>query len=143
MALAPLRAEAFLYPQMFSRDDPATRMDEGRTALDEGRLDDAAMAFTQAINTLDLDPPEMAEAYELRGGVRLQQGLAHQALADFRRSIEIAPGRATAFVGRARAWLSMDAAEQALNDLAAARQRCPDCPAVIELEKEFDFAPIP
>jgi len=143
VAMAPSTARAFLYPQLFHHDNAAALAAEAETARAEGRLDDAAKAYTLAINTGDLDPADMAAAYEGRGRVRLSQDDPHQALADFRRSIEIAPSRAGGFLGRARTWLLLGQPEQAAQDVDSAATRCTDCPEMDELRALLAAPPAP
>ncbi|BBD06946.1 hypothetical protein [Desulfovibrio ferrophilus] len=126
-AMTPVRAEAFLYPQMFIHENPAQLVKQGDQAASNNQWDEAVQAYSKAINTGDLDPVDMAAAYEKRGELWLKLEKPHQALADFRRSIEIAPGRATAFLARAKAWLAIGAKAQAQADTAVARRLCPDC----------------
>ena len=135
--LAPCRAEAFLYPQMFHREDPAEYMRRADAALAEGKAQEAVDAYTVAINTGDLDPPDAAAAYERRGRAWLALERTHQALADLRRSIEIAPGRASAFAWRARAWEALGAADAALRDADAAVDACPGCAAPLALRAQL------
>lgn len=125
--LFPCKADAFLYPQMFSRDNPMEIMRQADAALADKAMQAAVDLYTAAINTGDLDPPDAAVAYERRGRAWLALGRPHQTLADLRRSIELAPQRASAFAWRARAWEALDMSEEALRDADAAVHACPGC----------------
>lgn len=124
--LTPMRAQAFLYPQMFSPINATERKEQADAAFALRQWDKAVMLYTDALNTGDLPPKQKAIAYENRGRCRLAVNKPHQALADFRRSIEVFPGRASAFAARALAWQGIGALEQAVQDAHRALKLAPD-----------------
>lgn len=136
-ALAPQRAEAFLYPQMFEHKDARTIRDRADEALAAKAFQEAVDLYTEAANTGDLDPADAAAAYEGRGRAWLALERPRQALADLRRSVEIAPGRASALVWRARAWLALGARKQAMEDAEDAVRACPECPQALLLRADL------
>ncbi len=132
-APAPGRAQdgpmiPLLTPRL-NRENPRETLRQAEAALARGERDLAWELATKAINSGDLDQPALAGAYVWRGRLGLDAGDAGQALADFRRGVELAPAASDALAWRARAWLALDAQDPALDDARRAAALTPDSPA--------------
>lgn len=125
MNFTSIDAHAFLYPQMFSPVNAAQVYEDANAAFSAGNYEQASALYTETINTGDLSPEDMATAYENRGRCNFQGNRPHQALADLRRSIEIAPYRASAFAARAQAWKQIGNAQAAQADARQALKQDP------------------
>ncbi len=93
--------------------DPIKLLQQARQNLKKN-LDQALDSYTQAINTHDLSIKMEAEAYEERARLWFTLGKPHQAIADLRHSIELAPKRVSAWLTRAKIWLHQGKRKQAL-----------------------------
>lgn len=99
-----------------TRDDPRQLVRRGREAARDGDADEAWDLLTRAVNSQDLDQRSLADALVLRGRLGLEGVAPYQALADFRRAVELAPAASGALAWRALAWLELARPEPALDD---------------------------
>jgi len=108
------------------RKDPHQTMREAHVAEQRGDTDTAWALVTSAINSGDLDQRALADAYIWRGRLTLDGGDPSQALADFRRAVELAPQTSPALAWRALAWLALGRSETALADARQATHLTPE-----------------
>jgi len=98
------------------RDDPHQLVRQGREAALHGDPATAWELLTRAVNSADMDQRALADALVLRGRLGLEGAAPEQALADFRRAVELAPATSGALAWRALAWLELDRPGPALDD---------------------------
>lgn len=119
-ALAPaLAQDAPLVPLLsprLERDDPHQLVRQGREAALHGDPATAWELLTRAVNSSDMDQRSLADALVLRGRLGLESAAPQQALADFRRAVELAPATSGALAWRALAWLELARPGPALDD---------------------------
>ncbi|WP_291497884.1 tetratricopeptide repeat protein [Desulfocurvus sp.] len=99
-----------------TRDDPRQMVRQGREAARCGDRDQAWELLTRAVNSTDMDQRSLADALVLRGSLGLGGVAPYQALADFRRAVELAPATSGALAWRALAWLELGRTGPALDD---------------------------
>ncbi len=92
---------------------------KGRDMIREGKLDDAKVLLTQAVDRFS----RHAQALERRGFVHYTQGDTEAALADYAASIEIDGKRPDAYLGRARIYISQEKWAEAVEDLTLSMKR--------------------
>jgi uncharacterized protein (TIGR02996 family) len=109
-------------------DDPASAVQVGEMNLVMGRLDEAARLANVALDA----QPSHSDAWALRARVAQREGRFDDAVADFHRALEHAPGERKLLMEVAEAHRSLGRPQRALAALAALRATYPDGEAPAE-----------
>ncbi len=103
-------------------DDPAAAVQLGEMELETGRLDEARRLAESALDA----NPQASSAWALRGRIAVQQGLLQDALYDFHRAIEFAPGDETLLLEIAEVYRALGDPHRALAVLVQLQERDTD-----------------
>ncbi len=116
LAVTLLSAVALVFLGCGGLSEAQKRFESGLELQKQGQLEGAVQEYNEAIR---LDP-QLADAYNRRGGVYRQAGHLEQALQDYDEAIQIGSGQAGVYSGRGSTYLALDQAHRAIEDFGEA-----------------------